>query len=162
MLEIEETNHIHISVGAGFENDRRDLGSMAVEALSQFDGPKYLIFECLAERTLARQVQANDLAAQVTLALSFVEPCWQECKAQGIKIIANFGGIAPREVARGLKEVLGDKARVIAVTGDELNIRIGNHRRNLVLPQALAALQPSGATMEDDYLKISFKDMAQV
>jgi arsenite-transporting ATPase len=26
----------------------------------------------------------------------------------------------------------------------------------LVLPQALAALQPSGAKMEDDYLKIKF------
>jgi len=41
-------------------------------------------------------------------------------------------------------------------TGDELNVRIGNHRRNLVLPQALAALQPSGAKMEEDYLKIKF------
>ncbi|GBF84851.1 TRC40/GET3/ArsA family transport-energizing ATPase [Aphanothece sacrum] len=41
-------------------------------------------------------------------------------------------------------------------TGDELNIRIGNHRRNLVLPQALAALKPSGAKMEEDYLKIRF------
>jgi arsenite-transporting ATPase len=41
-------------------------------------------------------------------------------------------------------------------TGDELNIRIGNHRRNLVLPQALAALSPSGAKMEEDYLKIRF------
>ena len=41
-------------------------------------------------------------------------------------------------------------------TGDELNITIGNHRRNLVLPQALAALQPTGAKMEDDYLKIRF------
>ncbi|MGK7933925.1 MAG: TRC40/GET3/ArsA family transport-energizing ATPase [Microcystaceae cyanobacterium] len=42
-------------------------------------------------------------------------------------------------------------------TADELNIRIGNHRRNLVLPQALATLQPSGAKMEEDYLKIRFK-----
>jgi arsenite/tail-anchored protein-transporting ATPase len=42
-------------------------------------------------------------------------------------------------------------------TGDELNIRIGNHRRNLVLPQALAALNPTGAKMEEDYLKIRFK-----
>ncbi|ACB53823.1 putative arsenical pump-driving ATPase [Crocosphaera subtropica ATCC 51142] len=41
-------------------------------------------------------------------------------------------------------------------TGDELNIRIGNHRRNLVLPQALAALNPSGAKMEEDFLKIRF------
>ena len=41
-------------------------------------------------------------------------------------------------------------------TGDELNIRIGNHRRNIVLPQALAALNPAGAKMESDYLKIRF------
>ncbi len=44
-------------------------------------------------------------------------------------------------------------------TGDELNVRIGNHRRNLVLPQALAALSPSGAKMEDDYLKIKFSNV---
>ncbi|WP_413163025.1 TRC40/GET3/ArsA family transport-energizing ATPase [Capilliphycus salinus ALCB114379] len=47
-------------------------------------------------------------------------------------------------------------------SGDELNIRIGNHRRNLVLPQALAALQPSGAKMEEDYLKIRFAEAAKV
>lgn len=47
-------------------------------------------------------------------------------------------------------------------TGDELNIRIGNHRRNMVLPQALAALQPTGAKMEDDYLKIRFQEVASV
>ena len=45
-------------------------------------------------------------------------------------------------------------------TGDELNVRIGNHRRNLVLPQALAALKPSGAKMEEDYLKIRFSHAA--
>ena len=46
-------------------------------------------------------------------------------------------------------------------TGDELNIRIGNHRRNLVLPQALAALQPAAAKMEEDYLKIRFVNGAK-
>ncbi|MBW4580932.1 MAG: TRC40/GET3/ArsA family transport-energizing ATPase [Tildeniella nuda ZEHNDER 1965/U140] len=46
----------------------------------------------------------------------------------------------------------------LSKSGDELNIRIGNHRRNLVLPQALAALEPAGAKMEDDYLKIRFAD----
>jgi len=49
----------------------------------------------------------------------------------------------------------------LSKTGDELNIRIGNHRRNLVLPQALAALQPAGAKMEEDYLKIRFADTAR-
>jgi len=46
-------------------------------------------------------------------------------------------------------------------TGDELNVRIGNHRRNLVLPQSLAALSPSGAKMEEDYLKIRFTEMVK-
>lgn len=41
-------------------------------------------------------------------------------------------------------------------TGDELNIRIGNHRRNLVLPQALAEMKPARARMEADYLHIHF------
>jgi arsenite/tail-anchored protein-transporting ATPase len=47
----------------------------------------------------------------------------------------------------------------LSKSGDELNITIGNHRRNLVLPQALAALQPSGAKMDEDYLKIRFANM---
>ena len=44
----------------------------------------------------------------------------------------------------------------LSKTGDELNIRIGNHRRNLVLPQSLAGLNPAGAKMEDDRLSIRF------
>lgn len=46
----------------------------------------------------------------------------------------------------------------LSKSADELNVRIGNHRRNLVLPQALAALQPAGAKMEGDYLKIRFAE----
>ncbi len=41
-------------------------------------------------------------------------------------------------------------------TGDELNIRIGNHRRNLVLPQTLAALKPVKAKFDQDHLRIHF------
>lgn len=50
----------------------------------------------------------------------------------------------------------------LSKTADELNVRIGNHRRNLVLPQALAALQPAGAKMEEDYLKIRFADPQRI
>jgi arsenite/tail-anchored protein-transporting ATPase len=48
----------------------------------------------------------------------------------------------------------------LSKSADELNIRIGNHRRNLVLPQALAAMQPAGAKVEEDYLKIRFSPSA--
>ena len=50
----------------------------------------------------------------------------------------------------------------LSKSGDELNIRIGNHRRNLVLPQALAALQPDRAKMEEDYLKIRFSEKGKI
>ncbi|MBE9209606.1 ArsA family ATPase [Nostoc sp. LEGE 06077] len=50
----------------------------------------------------------------------------------------------------------------LSKVGDELNITIGNHRRNLVLPQALAALQPAGAKMEEDYLRIRFANNTRV
>lgn len=50
----------------------------------------------------------------------------------------------------------------LSKSGDELNIRIGNHRRNLVLPQSLAALQPDRAKMEGDYLKIRFSEKVKI
>ena len=52
-----------------------------------------------------------------------------------------------------------EKDRIqITKRGDELNIRIGNHRRNLVLPQALATLKTAGAEMENEQLKINFEE----
>ncbi|MFN5399508.1 MAG: TerB family tellurite resistance protein [Pseudanabaena sp.] len=39
---------------------------------------------------------------------------------------------------------------------DGLNITIGGHHRNLVLPVTLSLLQPARATKKDDYLKIYF------
>lgn len=46
----------------------------------------------------------------------------------------------------------------ISKRGDELNVRIGNHRRNIVLPQALASLRTAGAEMDDEVLRITFQE----
>ncbi len=46
----------------------------------------------------------------------------------------------------------------ISKRGDELNVRIGNHRRNIVLPQALASLKTDGAEMEGEVLTIMFRE----
>lgn len=45
--------------------------------------------------------------------------------------------------------------------GDEVNVTIGNHRRNIVLPQALATLKTSGAEMDGDVLRIRFVEEAR-
>jgi arsenite-transporting ATPase len=40
--------------------------------------------------------------------------------------------------------------------GDELIIKIGNFKKNIVLPRAYAVLEPSKARLEEDYLLIEF------
>lgn len=46
----------------------------------------------------------------------------------------------------------------LSKSGDELSIRIGNHRRNLVLPQVLATLQTAEAEIDGDRLLIRFAE----
>lgn len=55
---------------------------------------------------------------------------------------------------------LPDEQIQLSKSGDELNIRIGNHRRNMVLPQALATMKTLGADMTGDYLVIRFAEDA--
>lgn len=43
-------------------------------------------------------------------------------------------------------------------TGDELIVRIGGQKRNILLPQALSDKEPDGATLEEGLLKIRFKE----
>ncbi|NTU98255.1 MAG: TRC40/GET3/ArsA family transport-energizing ATPase [Chlorobiaceae bacterium] len=44
----------------------------------------------------------------------------------------------------------------LSKNADELNIRIGNHRRNMVLPQVLATLKTNGAEMDAERIIIRF------
>lgn len=53
---------------------------------------------------------------------------------------------------------LPDDGIGLSKSGNELNIRIGNHRRNMVLPQALASLVTKGAEKQGDRLVIHFEE----
>jgi arsenite-transporting ATPase len=53
---------------------------------------------------------------------------------------------------------LPDEKIQLSKSGDELNIRIGNHRRNMVLPQALATLRTTGAEKSGDKIIIGFSE----
>ncbi|HWQ27371.1 MAG TPA: TRC40/GET3/ArsA family transport-energizing ATPase [Chlorobaculum sp.] len=53
---------------------------------------------------------------------------------------------------------LPDEKIQLSKSGDELNIRIGNHRRNMVLPQALATLRTTGAEKSGDMIIIGFSE----
>jgi arsenite-transporting ATPase len=51
-----------------------------------------------------------------------------------------------------------EKADVqLAQVGNELNVTLGAHRRNIVLPASLAGMHPAGAKMEQERLNIRFE-----
>lgn len=93
-----------------------------------------------------------------TLYSSNEDPTQVYYKENTIKVVQDGGNYSLELYLPGIKK----EQIQLNKTGDELNIRIGNHRRNLVLPQALAALNPSGAKMDEDYLKIRFGNPVKV
>jgi len=116
---------VRTSVGAGFENDRCDLGCKVAQALADFSGPRYLIFECLAERTLALRAFANDTDALIDHAVSFIAPCIQLCIDHDVKIVTSIGGPDPTAVAIGIKQYLSQRGltqKITAVTGDAVPV----------------------------------------
>ena len=118
---------VFIGAGAGFAGDRTDAAGPVVAALAQMDGPKFLIFETLAERTLAlAQVERQrDPSRGYNPALDgFVRPILRLCVEHGIKIVSNFGAANPRAAAERIlsiaQEVGCPSLRVAIVEGDDL------------------------------------------
>jgi hypothetical protein len=118
---------VFIGAGAGFAGDRTDAAGPVVHALAQADGPRFLIFETLAERTLAlAQVErSRDAARGYNPALErFVAPVLRECLANGIRIVSNFGAANPRAAAQRIIALAAElgfgSTRVGIVEGDDL------------------------------------------
>lgn len=114
---------IRIGAGAGFSGDRIDP---AVD-LAQRGELDFLIFECLAERTIA-QAQLNRLSdpeggfdPHLEARMRAVLPV---CHANGTRIISNMGAANPLAAARHVAKVARDLGlrglRVAAVTGDDV------------------------------------------
>ncbi len=120
-----------IGCGAGFAGDRLDAALPVAEALAASGKPACLIYETLAERTLAlaqlrrRQDPEGGYLANLAELLAPVLPL---CVRHRIPIIGNFGSANPVAAARRVVELakmLGcGSIRVVAVTGDDLLARI--------------------------------------
>jgi hypothetical protein len=114
---------IRIGAGAGYAGDRIEP---AVE-LAEKGELHYLVFECLAERTiaLAQQAKLKDPASgyDALLADRFraVLPL---CCANGIRVVTNMGAANPTAAAERTRAVcreLGlEGLRIAAVTGDDV------------------------------------------
>jgi hypothetical protein len=122
---------VFLGAGAGFAGDRSDAGGPVADALAAADGPRFLIYETLAERTLALcQLECRkDPARGYSPALErMLTPVLARCLADSIKVIGNFGAANPAAAARRILELarsLGLSApRIAVVEGDDLSGRL--------------------------------------
>ncbi len=133
---------IAVGCGAGFSGDRCDAAAPVVQTLVARGGPAALIFEMLAERTLASAQLARraapDLGYDPLLELQ-LRPVLGRCLQHGITIVSNFGAANPVGAAwriAALARELGlQPPRIAVVSGDDLS---GPAHRAL-LRQALGA-----------------------
>ena len=121
-------NILRIGCAAGFSGDRTDAAGPVVDALLAAGGPAFLIFETLAERTLALAQlarRANPEAGYEPLLDDMLRPVLARCLQGGIRIVSNFGAAHPEAAAHrihALAAELGLPAPHIAVVqGDDLS-----------------------------------------
>ncbi|MES2509107.1 MAG: acyclic terpene utilization AtuA family protein [Pseudomonadota bacterium] len=117
-----------VGCGAGFSGDRVDAGTPVVRTLIERGGPAALIFENLAERTLATQQlakRADPQAGYEPLLELELRPVLADCLKHGIVIVGNFGAANPDGAAKLIQQLakeLGLQApRVAVVKGDDLS-----------------------------------------
>src|SRR5437868_1084406 len=91
-------NILSIGSAAGFSGDRTDAALPVVDTLIRRGGPAALIFETLAERTLALAQLArrdNPDAGYEPLLADIVTPILAKCQSHRIPIVSNFGAANP-------------------------------------------------------------------
>jgi len=140
-----------MGAGAGYAGDRIPP---AVE-LAEKAALDYLVFECLAERTIAlAQLQRSQdarlgfdglLAARMRAVLP-------ACVAQGVKIISNMGAANPlaagQEVVRVAREMGIQKLAVAVVLGDDVLQRIDEtNQKSLPLMESDKSLASLGRSI---------------
>ena len=135
----KENKTISIGAGAGFSGDRLDPALALIES-GKID---YLVFECLAERTIAlahtRKLENPELGYDPGLE-ERMTACLPGCIKRGIKIITNMGAANPISAAKKVKKIacdLGFHDLIIGVvTGDDV---LDYVRNEVDLPTGITA-----------------------
>src|SRR2546427_5156074 len=135
-------DRLAIGGAAGFSGDRTDASGPVVATLVADRGPAALMFETLAERTLAIAQLARradpDAGSEPRLE-RFVGPVLKSCVEHRIPIVGNFGAANPRAAARVLRRLARDQGirslRVGVVEGDDLSDERGRAILDRYLPE---------------------------
>ena len=121
------SKRVYIASGAGFSGDRFDAAVPLVDHLSSCNGPRYLIFEVLAERTIAlAQIAKNadpDTGYSPYLD-NYLRPILQQVKTHKIKIVSNMGAANPLAAARHVNRLAAELGlppfKIAVLQGDDL------------------------------------------
>ncbi|HSH17398.1 MAG TPA: acyclic terpene utilization AtuA family protein, partial [Verrucomicrobiae bacterium] len=132
---------IHVGCAAGFGGDRTDAGLPIVKTLIERGGAGALIYEMLAERTLALAQLERRMDASLGFAPllePMLAPVLRDCLEHAIPIVGNFGAANPEAAARSIRDLAlaqGLSApRIAIVSGDDLS----DHHGREILKQFLA------------------------
>jgi hypothetical protein len=117
-----------IGCAAGFGGDRIDSAGPVVETLIKRGKPGALIFEMLAERTLALAQLSrskNSEEGYAPLLEPMLRPVLRRCLEHDIPIISNFGAANPLAAARRIRQIAAEQGvsglRIAIVTGDDFS-----------------------------------------
>jgi len=120
-------NKVYIGCGAGFAGDRFDAAVPVVKALADVKAERFLIYEVLAERTLAiaqRLKREHPDQGYSPFLDTYLPLVLADCRRHGIRIVTNMGAANPVGAARrvhALAREFGIRGlKVAAVLGDDL------------------------------------------
>lgn len=118
---------IYIGSGAGFAGDRLDAAVPVVATLKECDGPRYLIYEVMGERTLAiaQRIKMRHPDRGYSPYLdAYLPKILADCKKHNIRIVANLGNANPLGGAKRVHQIAAElgieNLRVAIVNGDDL------------------------------------------
>ena len=121
-----------VGAGAGFSGDRVDAPGPVVKTLIERGGPAAIIFEMLAERTLAfaqlDKLRDPTKGYEPLLELE-LRPILRDCVTHKVPIVGNFGAANPKGAAAAIerlaKELGLPRLKIGVVEGDDLSGRDG-------------------------------------
>jgi hypothetical protein len=147
---------MRVGCAAGFSGDRTDAAGPVVDTLVARGGPSFLVFETLAERTLALAQLARrakpDAGYEPLLDL-IVTPILGKCLASGIRIVSNFGAANPVGAARRILAIAREHGlrapRIAVIHGDDIS---GPSHREVLLRELGSRLSGVDIVAANAYL----------
>lgn len=134
---------VRIGVGAGFSGDRFEP---AVELIEQ-GGIEFLVFECLAERTIAlaqQALQRDPGSGFDSLLIERMRAVLPSARAHGVRIITNAGAANPR----GAAQALSGLAKELGLAPLRIGVVLGDDVREKILASPLPLIDQPGSTAD--------------